>query len=204
VTDNLPGMTHPLRGLLVPGPRLGWRYQDPAAAMMAYGEAPPTPPVISTSPPVAPGSSQLVRRLLITGGLGLGFTGMLACCGFLAAGPSGAAEIGTQIKLTAVLLGLGTVGLIVVIVWRHQTRVSRAVDEAIRPQRQHQAALAMWQQRAEQHRAAEAARVAHLPVWQATGPQAGATRLDIVGGSQFGWRDLLTVAGAGYLATHGP
>ena len=62
----------------------------------------------------------------------------------------------------------------------------------------------MWQQRAVAYEAAEAARLVGLAQWLAVGPRPGVGRVDVVGGNPWGWQGLLTVAGAGYLATHGP
>lgn len=202
MTDHPSAPGHPLRGLLVAGPRLGWAYRDPATAMMPFAEQPPTVPA-QTATPSAPPPFPL-RRVVLTGALGLGLAVAAGCCGLFAQGPSGTTQVGTQILVFAVVLALGTAGLIGYILMQHQARSSRAAAEATRPQREYQAAMAAWRQRAAAHQQAEAARTADMAIWQAAGPHPGASRLDIIGGTPGGWRDLLTVTGAGYLATHGP
>ena len=61
------------------------------------------------------------RRLLISAGLGTGFTLFLGCCGFIASGPSGSNDIGSTLTMTAVLLAAGTIGVVVWIIASYRT-----------------------------------------------------------------------------------
>jgi hypothetical protein len=206
VTDHTEvGAVHPLRGLLVAGERMGWEYQDRERARRPFPEPEPVPP-----PPAAPAvdaraaRAGMWRRLLISAGLGCGLTLVLACCGFVASGPSGTNDIGSTLTMTAALLAASTVGVVVWIIASYRTTLANASGRSGPALRQYEQALAVWRQRAVAYDAAEAARLAGLPQWRAVGPRRGVGRVDVVGGSQWGWQGLLTVAGAGYLATHGP
>lgn len=201
VTDHQMSARHPLEGLLVGGPRLGWTYQDPTVAMVPFGEQRPVAGPPAAAEPLKPFP---LKRILVAVGIGLGVTTLAGCCGLVAQGPNGIGDLGTQIVLFAVALTVGTVGLVVFLVWKHNEANARLREAASMPQRQYEAALAGWQQRATAHAQTEAARVAAMDLWQSTGPQPGVTRLDIVGGTADGWRDLILVAGSGYLAAHGP
>ncbi|MEV0730625.1 hypothetical protein [Polymorphospora sp. NPDC050346] len=200
--DIHPSPMASLGGLLAPGERLGWQFRSRDNSRTPFAIPEPEKPAIKEATVAARSWSQLGKRLRWTAILGVAATVALAIWGSTstAEGSEGQAQIG----LPARILGVGTFLLLIVLVIEHMTYRSRAKWTARRPLRIYRRTLKAWQRQRSQHESVEDARVAGLPQWWAAGPAPQVTRLDIVGGSQAGWRDLLTVAGASYLATHGP
>lgn len=153
---------HPLRGLLVPGTRLGWEFQQ--AQRQPFTQAQPVPPA-PTQPDfdTAAARNAMWRRLVMTVGIGGVVTVVVGCCGLVAGGPAGSTDIGSSLTLMATVLALGTVALIVWTVVGYRTQVSRATGFGGAARSGYQRALQVWQQQAAFHEAAETARLAALP-----------------------------------------
>lgn len=194
---------HPLQALLVPGQRLGWQYQQ--VEPRPFPDQQPTPP-----PPRAPefdaraAHARAVRRGLWIGARGLGVTILLACLGWVANASSSTAEFGAALLRLAGVLGGSTLVVLGLIVAGYRYAVARAARPTLLGWIGYRWTLHRWEHDAAAFTAAEQDRLAALPRWRAAGPESHERRLDVFGGSHWGWEGLLTVTGAGYLAQHGP
>jgi hypothetical protein len=198
VIDRDPG-GHPLSGLLIAGPRLGWQFRDPSASMTAFTEPPPAPPPPMPALPSG-NTTRLSRSLILAGGAGFAVAGLIGCCGLAAGGLTRSDGVIALAVLGGVTIGLGTVGVVAGVMWARHARMTAAVRAAWAPWWQHAAEVTAWRYRAQAHRDAERRRVATETRWQSTGPDPHTSRLDIAGGEPAAWRDLITVAGSADLA----
>lgn len=66
------------------------------------------------------------------------------------------------------------------------------------------AARANWQARSQEHESAERARLSAVSDWQSAYVEPGCRRVDVVGGTLYGWEALLTVFASSSLASRGP
>lgn len=194
---------NPLAVLLTPGERLGWVFQDRSRFRRHFGDAPPDPP----APPVElvkraqAAKRQLARRMVAAGGLGLAFVFAFGCCGVVASffdGRTGTA-FGT-LTVLALAAAAGAIGL----VRAHYASLKNEV-KAAQAERQdwYDRAYADWSARKAAFERDEQLRVEQLPEWRAVPPGPGTRRVDIIGGSLWGWEALLTVFGASLLSTRG-
>lgn len=190
----------PLRQLFAPGERIGWRFRDRRWSVRPFPEPNPgateAPPALLHRHGVA--RSRLPSRLATAVGVWLGVTVLLGCGG-ACAGVFSPDTSGTLFWLTGLAFvgGLAAVGLVY---FHHH----RTLAELPRVHRQAVAAREEWQRRRARFERAEQERVETLPEWGAASPPPGTRRIDVVGGTLWGWEAFLTVFGASMLGTRGP
>jgi hypothetical protein len=189
----------PRSRLLSPGERLGWVFRDRNRFRRPYGHPPPSPPA-----PPADLVNQLhrVRRqlplqMVIAGGAGILLTGVFGCCANVF--DSRALAFG----VLAFLAFAGGVAGIALIATRY-ARLKSKVDAAQAERRQwYETAYQQWSAHKEAFESEDRQRVEQMLEWGAASPGPGTRRVDIVGGTLWGWEAVLTVFGASSLATRG-
>ncbi|ASW53280.1 hypothetical protein CIK06_02410 [Plantactinospora sp. KBS50] len=156
-----------------------------------------------------------VVRLLRTIGIGIGVSIALACVGAClgtTTAPTGGTSTSAEISLSgpaeamAVLSGIALLGTIVLAALRGLTLylATRAVRNAAkRNSAQFTQATALWQQRREAFQSAELERIDAMVEWGAARTADGNRRLDIIGGTLWGWEAFLTVFGSSMVGTRG-
>lgn len=179
--------------LFTSGPRLGWVFRDRRELVAPYPEPEPSPHAIQARAAARITSAEQAwqRAWKWAGKPSIALALILVLLAGCAKSVSGSFNLGLTAVTILVLCspGLAYCG------WRWLQR-EQARD--VTPQQDYQQALAVWDQRATEHEAAELARLAGQPEWgSATIP---ARRTDIFGGSLAGWQALLTVHGASLLA----
>jgi hypothetical protein len=189
----------PLASLFVEGERLGWTFRDRNLFRRRFLEPYPVPvPIPAHLISAAHRAQQKVAgRMVIMAAVGLGLAMVFACCAGLTGIASGGA--GGMFTVLAGLAVLGGIGGIVAVAL-HQASAKSALQRAQgEQQHNHQAACGGWEQRRVQHEMAERVKVNQLDEWGAADPPPGTRRVDIVGGSIWGWEALLTVFGGSLL-----
>jgi hypothetical protein len=203
MSSPAPDASGALTKLFAEGERLGWTFRDRNLFRHRFVEPAPVPqPVPAHLVHAARRSREkLAGRMAIFGGLGCVFAGLFACCGSLSGSVNG--DSGAAFGVLAVLsLVGGGVGMALVAAAHGWAKgaLARAAEEQAR---NHQAAYAAWQERGVAHQRAEHERVSQFAEWGAAHPPPGTRRVDIVGGSLWGWEALLTIFGGSLLCTRG-
>lgn len=192
--------------LLAPGERLGWSFRDRNLFRRAFPEPAPVP--VPVPPQVHAAAlrarQRLGRRLAFGIALGLLVTGVLGCCAGVVGGPSGDAASAAPVWLLAGLAGVATVAVVGVVLGHYLNATSQVGRVQAQLQARHGQELAGWQQRRVGFEVAERQRVDAMLEWGSAAPAPGSRRIDVVGGTLWGWEALLTVFGASLLRTHGP
>lgn len=150
---------------------------------------------------VATHQAQMAKRILLVLGIGGGFGFLLLCCGGMAG--SGSASAGTGLMVFGLLVGLAAAGA-AVLPWLVYNNAKSALQrEQQRVQEAYQQAMAHWHARRAAHDHHQRAAVDQMIEWGAASPAPGNRRVDIVGGTSWGWEALLTVFGGSLLSTRG-
>ncbi|MFI7575907.1 hypothetical protein [Micromonospora sp. NPDC049497] len=197
MSDSTDGSRY-LDFLHVEGERLGWIFRD--RNLYCYDFPLPYPTLEPVRDEVffdaATAKVDKWRRMRRWVGIGFGVTVVLLCLGLVGKGPTN----------LIVILGIG---LLVMVggAWLSWSN-SRAMEEGParereRQLRRYEALCAWWEERREQFDAAERERVSGYLEWGAALLPPSTRRVDIVGGSVWGWEALLTVMGASMLRTRG-
>ncbi|SCG66422.1 hypothetical protein [Micromonospora halophytica] len=197
MTDSASGSQH-LDFLYVEGERLGWVFRDRNRFRHRYREPYPTIEPVRDEVffDAATAGVDKWRRLRRWVGIGVGVTVVLLCLGIVGKGPSNLIVI--LATGLAVMVGGGWLS------WSN----SRSAEEGPQREREKQlrryeAECAWWEQRREYFDARERERVSGYLEWGAALLPPTTRRVDIVGGSVWGWEAVLTVMGASMLRTHG-
>jgi hypothetical protein len=206
MTDVVP-TPNPLPQLATSGERLGWIFNDRNLYRRRYLEPPPQPAMI---PPelherVARAQRGMAKRILISLGAGVGLAVLIGCCGGLASmGDSGNGDGTALITFLAVVAIVGGVGA-AVLSGLAPSMARKSLDRA-QQQAQHEYAEAYtaWDSRRQWHDQQQQLAVDARYEWSAASPAAGTRRVDIIGGTTYGWEAVLTVFGGSLLATRGP
>ena len=203
MTSPVPASS-PLPQLATEGERLGWIFNDRNLYRRKFMEPPPEPAPVDPELQERATSAQrgLVKRILISLGAGLGLAVLIGCCGFLTRGDDAGAARTLVLFLAGFSAVAGVAGAVVAGVLPSITR--KAVEEA---KQQAQASYAVahtaWESRRQWHDQQQQQAVDALPEWSAASPAPGTRRVDIVGGTMYGWEAVLTVFGGSLLATRG-
>ncbi|MBU2663400.1 hypothetical protein KOI35_07755 [Actinoplanes bogorensis] len=186
------------------GERLGWIFNDRDSFRRAFTEPAPRPAPLDPELQERLTRAQrgVARKILLSLGAGLGLAVLIGCCGGIATRNSDNAR--TLVIFMAGLCALGGVaGAILAGVMPSLAR--RSIDEAEqRSQAELDTAHAAWDSRRQWHEQQQQNAVDAVPDWSAASPSPGTRRVDIVGGTMYGWEAVLTVFGGSLLATRGP
>jgi hypothetical protein len=192
-----------LSRLAVPGERLGWVFRDRNLYRRRFLEPPPVPEMVSPvyAQRVAVHQAQMAKRILLTLGIGGGFAFLLSCCGSVAS--SGSEGAGTGVIVFGLLVGLAAAGG-AILPWVVYNNAKGALErEQRRVQEAYRQAMAYWDARRVAYNQHQQAGVDQMFEWGAATPAPGTRRVDIVGGTSWGWEALLTVFGGSLLSTRG-
>nr|WP_221380448.1 hypothetical protein [Actinoplanes polyasparticus] len=202
MTSPVPA-PRPLEQLATEGERLGWIFNDRNLYRRKFMEPPPQPAPIPPELQERLDRAQrgVVKRVLISLGVGFGLTVLIGCCGGVLTRDAEGAR--TLVLFLAGISALGGVaGAILAGIAPSLAR--KSVAEA---QSQAQAAYATehasWDSRRQWHDQQQQHAVDARPEWSAASPSPGTRRVDIVGGTSYGWEAVLTVFGGSLLATRG-
>ncbi|MEV1288636.1 hypothetical protein [Micromonospora sp. NPDC049679] len=199
-----PQLDDPAAVLLTPGERLGWIFSDRNGSRRRFGDPPPAPP---TPPYDLIARAQAVKRkqpgrMITVGAVGLTTALLLGCCGVavgLVHDRAGTA-LGT-LTVLALAVTAGAMALVRAYYGRLKGEVKAAEAER---RAWYDRAYADWSARRAAFDRDEETRIEALPEWRAATLRPDARRVDIVGGSLWGWEAVLTVLGASLLATRAP
>lgn len=189
--------------LFAPGERLGWIFRDRGRFRRPFPDPPPLMPPV---PEAVLRRHHLVRsrlgnRIGTTVGIGLAATFVLACVGGCI-GESSASASNAVFTLSG-LAFLGTAAAVGFICWDYISAGS-----ALRKAQQgatawHSQAVAEWQHRRATFDRAEHALVDGMVEWGAARTPEGTRRVDVFGGTLWGWESFLTVFGGSMMGTRG-
>lgn len=201
----MPIPPDPPSTLLTPGERLGWVFRDRNIFRRRFLHPPPVrqdvPAAVSTR--ARRTTQALGRHITLAIAATLVAVTVLGCCGGAFAASSGDSGrlVGGVLAGLGLVAGAGVVGFLVYNNADAKAAVTR-VGDAHRAEYDQQ--LADWQAAKQTFDSAEAARCDGLVEWGAARLGAGTQRLDVVGGSLWGWEGFLTVFGSSALGTRGP
>ena len=196
----------PLGALLRPGERLGWVFRDRHLFRRPFGQPPPTPgevpaEVLASARAAKP---HLVRNIAIALPAALIISFVLVCglSLFVFRGEGGG--WGFLVMIVVVLVVFGAAGALV---WyaahTASSAASRPAALAAEQRARYDRELAEWHARKAQFDQAEQQRSEQLPEWSPAVPPPHTRRIDVVGGTLWGWEGLLTVFGSSTLASGG-
>jgi hypothetical protein len=179
--------------LFTPGPRLGWIFRDRRELADPYPEVAPDEKAMREQAEArykeADAAYQKMRKWVGAPSL------LVLLVLLLLAGCekqiNGHASVGGTL-LTALILGIP--GVIITSVYWQRREQAKQADAGP----DYQQALEAWQQRAAAHEHAELARLHDEHEWGSAEPPT--QRVDVFGGSLWGWRALLTTHGASVLS----
>jgi hypothetical protein len=180
--------------LFTPGARLGWIFRDRGELADPYPEAEPDEAALREQAVAraeeADAAYQKMRKWV--GGPSLGVLLILLVLSGCERQINPQASVGGTL-LTALVLGIPGI-VITSVYWQRREQAKQAVSGP-----EYQQALEAWQQRATAHEHAELARLHDAHEWGSAEPPT--QRVDVFGGSLWGWRALLTTHGASVLST---
>ena len=196
---------NPLPQLATEGERLGWIFNDRNLYRRKFMEPPPQPAAVAPELQERLTRAQrgMVKRILISLGAGVGLAVLIGCCGGVL---TRGADDGGARTLVLFMAGLSFLaGLAGAVLGAVMPSVARkSVDEAQqKAQTDYTTAYASWDSRRQWHDQQQQQAVDALPEWSAASPSPGTRRIDIVGGTMYGWEAALTVLGGSLLATRG-
>jgi len=196
---------NPLPQLAVPGERLGWIFNDRNLYRRKYLEPPPQPGPVPQHLHNRLMNAQRAqaKRMLVSLGVGVGLSTLIGCCGAIVAAGDNSGGVGVLVGAFSLLAFLAGVGGAV---WAGVApsmarRAIAAVQEQL--QQQYAQAYAAWDGRRRLHDQQQQHAVDAMIEWGAASPSAGTRRVDIIGGTTYGWEAVLTVFGGSLLATRG-
>jgi hypothetical protein len=184
-----------LQALFAPRERWGWEYREPDAAVEPFPHPRPVleVPWPNWAPALAARQAKAggQRAAMILGGLLAVLLAVLVA--------------GWQPDWALALLAVGgTLGYLGVAHPRSVRRQAQAqhrrwLADCVTAQDRYQETLRAWTASREEHRLRELERQAAAPEWAAFGPSARSERVDVYGGTAYGWEALVTSAGASML-----
>ncbi|MET8465924.1 hypothetical protein [Micromonospora zamorensis] len=185
--------------LFVEGERLGWIFRDRHLYRHRFPE--PYPRLDGVRDEVffdaVTASQDKWYRMRRWVGIGFGVMVVLLCLGILGNGPT--TNLGVIIVVgLAVMVGGALLSW-----FNSRSAEDGPMRERERQLRLYEAECAWWEERREQFDDAERDRVSGYLEWGAALLPPTTRRVDIVGGSAWGWEALLTVMGASMLRTRG-
>ncbi|GAB2581548.1 hypothetical protein Aab01nite_58650 [Paractinoplanes abujensis] len=195
--------SNPLSKLATAGERLGWIFNDRNQFRRPFDESPPQRAPIDPELHDRLGRAERgrVRRVLIALGGGVGLAVLIGCCGGILTRDNAGAQALVWFMTGLLFLG-GTAGAILAGIWPALARRSIAEAEE-KAEAAHAVEHSSWDSRRQWHDQQQQNLVDEMPEWSAATPSPGTRRIDIVGGTTYGWEAVLTVFGGSLLATRG-
>ncbi len=199
---------HPLPQLAQPGERLGWIFNDRNLYRRKFTEPPPEPGRVP--PELRKRWDRALRgrtrRIATALGAGAGLAVLIGCCGGALStfgSDDGRSTLGPVLVFAVIALLGGVAGAIFAAWW--PTQAKRALDEAReQAEKDYERDYAAWDHRRQWHDQQQQQAVDAMAEWGAAAPSPGTRRIDIIGGTMYGWEAVLTVFGGSLLATRGP
>jgi hypothetical protein len=198
----------PLPELATPGERLGWIFNDRNLYRRKFMESPPQPGRVPPELVEQLDRAQRgrARRIATALGVGVGLAVLIGCCGLGLAQLGGQRDGGTTVVIgfVAVIALLAGVGGAVFAGWLPTHAKKALADAQSEIQRDYERDHTAWDSRRQWHDQQQQQVVDAMAEWAAASPTPGTRRVDIVGGTSYGWEAVLTVFGGSLLATRGP
>ena len=204
MTDVVP-RDNPLPVLATPGERYGWIFNDRNLYRRRFMEPPPVPgeipPGLTARAAIA--QKYLAQRMAISLGVGLGIAMIFACCGSVVSSGSESGTTGPAVFGFAVVCAvLGAAGAALALVSQHNARRNlAAVQDEVRER--HKYDFEEWDVRRMRFENGQDQEIDALDEWSAAAPAEGTRRVDIIGGTTWGWEAVLTILGGSLLGTRG-
>ena len=204
MTDVVPH-DNPLPVLATPGERYGWIFNDRNLYRRRFMEPPPVPgeipPGLTARAAIA--QKYLAQRMAISLGVGLGIAMIFACCGSVISSGSESGTTGPALFGFAVVCAvLGAAGAALALVSQHNARRNlAAVQDEVRER--HKYEFEEWDARRMRFENGQDQEIDALDEWSAAAPAEGTRRVDIIGGTTWGWEAVLTILGGSLLGTRG-
>lgn len=204
MTDVVP-QSNPLPMLATPGERLGWIFNDRNLYRRKFMEAPPQPGMV---PPhllerLNRAQRGMAKRILISLGAGVGLAVLISCCGGMASLGQQGGNVGAGVGFLAFLaFGAGVVGAVVFGIMPQLAKNAIQAEQE-RIQQEYARQFADWDGRRQWYDQQQQQTVDTMFEWAAATPSPGTRRVDIIGGTTYGWEAVLTVFGGSLLATRG-
>lgn len=195
--------SNPLSKLATAGERLGWIFNDRNLFRQAFGEPPPQRAPIDPElrERLTRAERGRVKRVLIFLGAGVGLAVLIGCCGGILTRDSDGARA-LVLFMTGLCFLAGTAGAILAGIMPTLARKSIS-DAEEKAQASYAVEHAAWDSRRSWHDQQQQTLVDEMPEWSAATPSPGTRRIDVVGGTTYGWEAVLTVFGGSLLATRG-
>jgi hypothetical protein len=196
----------PLPQLATPGERLGWIFNDRNLYRRRFMEPPPQPAPV---PPhlldrLARAQRGMGKRIGISLGAGLGLAVLISCCGgFAQLGSNGQSSAGAVVFIFAGLAFMAGIGGAVLAGVQPSMAKNAIAAAQQKIQQEYAHAYAAWDSRRQWHEQQQQLAVDAMFEWGAAAPSQGTRRVDIIGGTTYGWEAVLTVFGGSLLATRG-
>lgn len=204
MTDVVPS-PNPLPQLATPGERLGWIFNDRNLYRRRYLEPPPQPSQVPAHlhERLIRAERGMPKRILISLGAGMGLAVLISCCGGVASMSASGSSAGVVVTVLAFVAFLAGVGGAVLAGVAPSTARKAIANAQQRTQHEYAQAYAAWDGRRHWHDQQQQQIVDAMFEWSAATPSAGTRRVDIIGGTTYGWEAVLTVFGGSLLATRG-
>ncbi|WP_250037097.1 hypothetical protein [Paractinoplanes maris] len=195
----------PLPLLATPGERLGWIFNDRNLYRRKFLESPPQPAPLPSHllDRLNRAQANQAKRVLTALGVGVGLSFLLACCGSAASRGDTSSGGSAMMVLGFVVFVGGVAGA--VLAGLMPSFAKKAIEtEQARLQHEYSQAYAAWDARRQWHEQQQQQATDAMVEWAAATPSPGTRRVDIIGGTTYGWEAVLTVFGGSLLATRGP
>ncbi|XVV12520.1 hypothetical protein ACQP2X_48370 [Actinoplanes sp. CA-131856] len=194
----------PLPRLATEGERLGWIFSDRNLYRRRFTEPPPQPQPV---PPelrerLERAERTTTKRILVSIGVGVLLAVLIGCCGGVAARGDDGSGRAVVFLFAGLAFVAGIAGAVIAALmpgWARkavENAQQKAEDEYARDH-------AAWDSRRQWHDQQQQQAVDARPEWSAVSPSPGTRRVDIIGGTMYGWEAVLTVFGGSLLATRG-
>lgn len=190
--------------LATAGERLGWIYTDRNLYRREFTEPPPEPIPLPPEAHEQVDRAQANRRknvkTWILSGIGLAIF-VVGYGGYRAEQTSSEVSPFCYKLSFAIFVG-GFVGAILASLEPYRARRALIAAQA-KSEADHDAAQEAWRRRRDDHEQQQRLLIDGMPEWSAATPSPGNGRIDIIGGTTYGWEAVLTVHGGSLLATRG-